>query len=230
MATETLDNPALQVVSDEPRPNVDHLVTEDDTPVDNLFSEKQQRLLTEPLYSSWAGPGEGRSFVAMANVGLYYAVRQPPFVPDVLLSLDVEVPADLWEKPHRCYMVWEYGKAPDAVIEIVSGEEGGEDSDKRTGYAQCGVVYYVIFDPEQVLSRRVLRVHKLDGRKYRELDEPIWLPDVGLGLRVWHGSFEKHENTWLRWVDAEGQLIATGNERAERLAEQLRRLGVEPEA
>jgi hypothetical protein len=49
-------------------------------------------------------------------------------------------------------------------------------------------------------------------------------------LRVWHGSFEKHENTWLRWVDAEGQLIATGNERAERLAEQLRRLGVEPEA
>jgi hypothetical protein len=90
-------------------------------------------------------------------------------------------------------------------------------------------VYYVVFDPAQVLSHRVLRAHKLDGRKYRELDEPIWLPDVGLGLRLWKGSFEKHENTWLRWVDAEGQLIATGNERAERLAEQLRRLGVQPE-
>jgi len=28
------------------RPDVEHLVTEDDTPVDNLFSEKQKRLLT----------------------------------------------------------------------------------------------------------------------------------------------------------------------------------------
>ena len=28
------------------------LITEDETPVDNLPSEKQQRLLTEPLYSS----------------------------------------------------------------------------------------------------------------------------------------------------------------------------------
>ena len=33
---------------------------DDDTPVDNLPSEKQQRLLTEPLYSSCAGPGGGR--------------------------------------------------------------------------------------------------------------------------------------------------------------------------
>src|SRR5262245_10523816 len=28
------------------------LVTEDDTPVDNIFSERQQRLLTEPLYAT----------------------------------------------------------------------------------------------------------------------------------------------------------------------------------
>jgi hypothetical protein len=33
-------------------PDVDSLITEDDEPVDNLSSEKQQRLLTEPLYSS----------------------------------------------------------------------------------------------------------------------------------------------------------------------------------
>ena len=35
-------------------PDIDDLVTEDDIPVDNIFSEKQQRLLTEPLYSSMA--------------------------------------------------------------------------------------------------------------------------------------------------------------------------------
>ncbi len=71
-------------------PNVDHLVTEDDTPVDNVFCEKQQRLLSEPLFSSWTGPGEGRPYVAMSNVGLFSAVHRPPYVPDMMLSLDVE--------------------------------------------------------------------------------------------------------------------------------------------
>jgi hypothetical protein len=56
----------------ELRPCLDDLVTEDDTPVDNLFSEKQQRLLTEPLYSSWDA---GRLFLAASNVGLSHAVR-----------------------------------------------------------------------------------------------------------------------------------------------------------
>ena len=42
-----------------PAPDTSHLITEDDTPVDNFLSEKNQRLLTEPLYSSWAGPGSG---------------------------------------------------------------------------------------------------------------------------------------------------------------------------
>ncbi len=47
-----LDPPLEPVVSiDLPEsPDVSHLITEDDTPVDNLFSEKQQRLLTRPLY------------------------------------------------------------------------------------------------------------------------------------------------------------------------------------
>src|SRR5215213_7111881 len=81
-------------------PNIDHIVTEDDAPVDNIFSEKQQRLLTEPLYSSWPGPGSGRSFVAAANVGVFAAVSQQPLVPDVFLSLDVKIPEDMWVKNH----------------------------------------------------------------------------------------------------------------------------------
>jgi hypothetical protein len=70
----------------ELRPSIDHILTEDGAPVDNQFSEKQQRLLTEILYCSWQ-PQE--PFVAMSNVGLFFAVRTPPFVPDVLVSLGV---------------------------------------------------------------------------------------------------------------------------------------------
>lgn len=237
MTSPSLAAPSLPPPPLDVRPSVEHLVTEDDTPVDNLFSEKQQRLLTEPLYASWAGPGPGRSFLAMANVGLFYAVEQPPFVPDMLLSLDVRCPDDLWPKSHRSYFMWEYGKPPDVVIEIVSNRRGGEDSDKLKGYAQIRVPYYVVFDPERMLSEEVLRVFELHRYSYRRLNDPIPLPDIGLGLRLWHGVFEDHDNTWLRWLDAGGELIATGGERAayseqraDRLAEQLRRLGAEPEA
>ena len=48
-------------------PGFENLVTEDDTPVDNVFSEKQQILLTQTLYDSWSV----RPFVALANVGAY---------------------------------------------------------------------------------------------------------------------------------------------------------------
>jgi len=235
MATETLTDERLQALPPELWPKVDPLVTEDDTPVDNVFSEKQQRLLTEPLFSSWAADGSKRSFVAMANVGLFFAIRQPPFVPDVLLSLDVELPENVHIKAHRSYFVWEYGKPPDVVIEIVSNKEGGEDSAKLAGYARLGVRYYVIFDPEKLLGADSLRAYRLEGLHFQRMDEQVWFPDIRLGLKLWQGRYEDLDAEWLRWVDAETQWIPTGCERAEaerqhaeRLAEQLRQLGVEP--
>ena len=45
------DSPMDEILSDM-TPDISALITEDDTPVDNLPSEKQQRLLTEPLYRS----------------------------------------------------------------------------------------------------------------------------------------------------------------------------------
>ncbi len=228
MATDSLSNDPLLALPVELYPDVEHLVTEDDTPVDNVFSEKQQRLLTEPLYSSWAGPEPRLPFVAMSNVGLFFAIRLPPLVPDALLSVGVEMPADIRVKRHRSYFVWEYAKSPDVVIEVVSNREGGEDAEKLVGYAQFGVRYYVIFDPDRLLSNETLRGYRLEGPRFRQQEGPVWFPDIGLGLSLWQGRYEDHDNTWLRWVDARGAPIPTGHERAERLAEQLRQLGVEP--
>jgi hypothetical protein len=103
--------------------------------VDNLPSEKQQRLLTEPLYSSWTGPGEGRTFLAAANVGVFALARNPAIVPDVFVSLDMQVAEDCWQKEHRSYFLWEFGKPPDLVLEIVSNTEGGEDGEKKQSNA-----------------------------------------------------------------------------------------------
>src|SRR3954452_19425980 len=87
-------------------PNVDELVIEDGEPVESIFAEKQQRLLTEPLYSSWPGPGEGGPFLALANVGLFYQTGQPPLVPDVMLAPGVPAGRDLSVKENRSYLKW----------------------------------------------------------------------------------------------------------------------------
>jgi hypothetical protein len=239
-------------------PDTSHLITEDDTPVDNLFSEKQQRLLTEPLYSSWSGPGRGgmpgalraRPYLVAANVGIFYSIHRPALVPDVFLSLDVVMPEDWWQTSGRSYLMWEHGKPPEVVIEIVSNVKGGELGRRRQDYARMRVLTYVVFDPDRRIQDEQLAVYQLGNDGYVETAE-LWLPAVQLGLTLWEGSFENRHAVWLRWCGEDGQLIPTGQERAEqeraraeqertraeqehtraeRLTTQLRALGIEPDA
>ncbi|MBL8679543.1 MAG: Uma2 family endonuclease [Myxococcales bacterium] len=224
-----------------PAPDVSRLVTEDGAAVDNWASEKTQRLLTSILYDSWKAPS-GVSFVAAANVALYSAINRPPIVPDVMVSLEVEVPEGWWEKRNRCYFSWEFGKPPELAIEIVSDRDGLELSAKLRQYARASVAFYVVFDPQRQLSDAVLQSFALNAGQYEELDRP-WFEPLGLGLALWQGSFEGREDRWLRWIDAQGAWIPTGAERAEqeraraeqeraraeRLAERLRALGIDPE-
>ena len=194
--------------------DIETLVTEDDTPADNLPSEKQQRLLTEPLYSSWSGPGSGRIYLAAANVGVFPKPRNPAIVPDMFLSLDVEPHRNWWDKAHRSYFVWEFGKVPDLVVEIVSNQRGNEVGRKRQRYAQMGVGYYVIHDPLHQVMDDELRVYRLRDGGY-ERRESRWFPELRLGLTLWEGVFEAVRHRWLRWTDEHGALIPTGRERAD---------------
>lgn len=214
---------------------MENLVTEDDTPVDNILSEKQQRLLTEPLYSAWAGPEkcapEHRGFLALANIGLFYALRQPPLVPDVMLALDIPgLGPDLSQKGNRSYFVWvQDGKQPAVVVEIVSNQEGDEDGDKLRKYEAIGIPYYVIFDPWRLLSDRMLRIYQFAGASQGYIEQVGGLLDaVGLGLSLWQGEYEGTETLWLRWTDREGRLIPTGAELARR--EQQRATEAEQQA
>ncbi|MDM8524649.1 hypothetical protein QUF80_14870, partial [Desulfococcaceae bacterium HSG8] len=91
-------------------PDFSRIITEDDRPVDNMFSEKQQRLLTESLNTSWE---PGRLFVTAADVGVFYDLDEPPVVPDVFVSLDAEAADDMWEKKNRSYFLDVFGKSPE---------------------------------------------------------------------------------------------------------------------
>jgi Uma2 family endonuclease len=230
-------------------PDIQGLITEDDTPVDNLPSEKQQRLLTEPLYSAWAGPGEGRLFLAAANAGIFYQARHPAIVPDMFLSLDVQIAEDWWQREHRAYFLWEFGEPPEVVLEIVSNTIGEEDGQKKHTYTQVRINYYVIYDPLRQVMPDILTVYRLRDFGY-ERQETMQLPMLKLGLTWWEGQFEGKHDTWLRWTDEHGVLIPTGKEQAEqeqqrtehaeqllvqerqreeRLAALLRQAGVDPE-
>jgi Uma2 family endonuclease len=229
-------------------PDVSDIVIDDGAPVDNMLSEKQMRLLTEPLYTCWEGPPprdqeQKRAFLVAANVGLFATPHDPPLVPDTFLSLDVEAHPDLWkEKRHRTYFFWEFGKPPDVVIEVVSNRQGGELGAKKRGYARMRILFYAVWDPMGMLGEPGLHAFELRGDLYVPLRTP-WFEAAGLGLTEWHGFFENMDGDWLRWCRQDGTVIPTGAERAEtaearaetaearaeRLAARLRELGVEPD-
>jgi len=179
-------------------------------------------LLAETLYTGWTPPPNeeypqgGRVFWGAANVGLFPVVRNPAIVPDVFLSLDV-APPENWHKT-KSYFFWEFGKAPDVVIEIVSNIKGGELGGKKYDYARLKVTYYVVFDPQQLLKEGLLQVFELRRGKFKRL-KSSYLPEVGLGLTLWYGEYETKEDTYLRWCDQEGNLLPTGKELAIREAE-----------
>jgi Uma2 family endonuclease len=234
--------------------DISHLAIEDDAPVDNFQSELQQRLLVEPICSSKVLPSP---FLAAANVGLFYKIKSDPIVPDMMLSLGVQRSADLSQRQHRSYFVWEFGKVPDVCVEIVSNQEGdeinlsqksrqkGREISKKELYTQIGVPYYVVFDPlrqiqsESEMNGALVRVWTIASGRYIELTaeagiaevgQVAWLETVGLGLTLWEGAFEENvSRLWLRWCDRQGQVVSTGAERADRLAAKLRALGVDPD-
>jgi hypothetical protein len=103
----------------------------------------------------------------------------------------------------------------------------------------------VVFDPlrqiqgKSEMNGALLRVWSNPTRGYMEVTpeqgitdvgQVVWLEDISLGLTLWSGCFEEDvTRIWLRWCDREGRVIPTGAERAERLAERLRVMGVNPD-
>ena len=193
-------------------PNYDLLVTEDDKPVDSIYAERQHWLLTTPLNESWKGPGDGCAFFCTTDVALFHTAKEPPFAPDALLSLGVAPPqGDLSLKENRSYFIWKYGKPPDALVEVVSGTDGGELTTKLKGFARLRATYYIVWDPFLYLGDIKLYCFMLEHGNYLPCDP--WFPDLELGVKIWEGVFQNTQATYLRWCDRQGNLIPTASER-----------------
>jgi hypothetical protein len=241
--------PPPLTVPPEAEPDYDNIIVQDDIPVDSIYAEKLMRLLVESIRGGWPKLYPNRRMLPLANVGLFYKKKQLPVVPDVMVSLDVEAPSTVRLKPNRSYFVWNFGKTPDVVVEIVSNAEGEELGIKFDIYSGLAIPYYVVWDPEHFLSDASLSCYTWRDKKFHE--NGPWFPGVGIGVKEWVGEFEGVTTNWLRWCDQPGNLLLTAAEqiaeereraaaerqradaerqRSEKLAEQLRALGVEPQA
>jgi Uma2 family endonuclease len=190
----------------------EQFITENDDPVDNIFSEIQQRFLINALQANeWTK----RDFWASSNVAIYHKVGQPCVVPDMFLSFDVKKPDDWFEKKDKCYFSWIVGKSPELVVEIISNKIGNENETKMKIYAEMGVLYYILVDPYLHLYKEQLNVFCLIEGKYEEVKEPhFYMEEVNLGITLWKGFFEKTKADWVRWCNKEGDLLLTGVERS----------------
>ncbi|MCA2627680.1 MULTISPECIES: Uma2 family endonuclease [unclassified Microcystis] len=159
----------------------------------------------------------------------------------------------------RSYTPHAEGEVPAIVMEFISETEGGEYSiNPHYPYGKwyfyeriLQVPVYIIFQPQS----GELEVYRLVSGKYelQKADENYryWLAEIGLFLGVWQGKKAEMTAYWLRWWDQSGNLLLWGSERieqereraeqaelraegekarADRLAAQLKAMGIDLEA
>lgn len=136
-------------------------------------------------------------------------------------------------------------------MEFISETEDGEYSvDPNYPYGKWWFYERILQVPSYFIFRHEegrLEGYKLAKARYEPQekgeDGRYWVETFGLFLGVWQGTKANHTGYWLRWWDAAGNLLSWGTEkvaevalqaeqekeRAVRLAEKLRSLGVEPE-
>lgn len=215
-------------------PTQDELPYDDGIPMESERHVLQMHLLMETLRLRWV---DRQDFYVGGNMFVYFSleqVRNKDFRgPDVFVVLGVP------KGERKSWVVWEEGKGLDVVIELLSESTALQDKNEKKQIYQdlLRVPEYFWFDP--------FNPEDLAGFALRSgIYEPL-APDpqgrfvsqrLGLALVRWQGVYNDVEATWLRWATLDGVLLLTSQEqaiqaeqRAERLAEQLRAMGIEPE-
>ncbi len=189
------------------------------------------------------------------DMAVYHATGvnpRVPVVPDAFLSIGVE--RKKAGKSRKSYAVWEENEVvPILTLEIVSHIPRGEYDEKMAIYRQLGVLYYVIYNPEfwQRDQHQAFEIYKLvdgdqhqafeiyklvDGNYQLQIGEPYWMPEVGLGIARYQALIGEIQQEALSWYDDQGDRYFTAEERAEqeniraeKLAEYVRSLGIDPD-
>jgi Uma2 family endonuclease len=204
-------------------PTSDELPDSDGLPVDNELHTLVPNLLGLILGFIW---GQRFDWFFGVNMGIYHTTGinpRVPIVPDGFLSLGVE--RIRGNQLRKSYVVWEENDiVPIFVLEIVSQTPGGEYDEKISIYAKLGVLYYVIYNSDfwRRDQQEPFEVYRLvNGSYQRQIGEPFWMPEIGLGIGRGIGRHRGLQREWLYWFDERGNRILTPEELLARYQEQF---------
>ncbi len=131
--------------------------------------------------------GRGDVYVS-GDLLIYYEEGNPR----VSVAPDVFVVFGVPDRMRMSYKVWEEGKGPDFVLEVVSPSTWREDvGPKRGVYAGLGVKEYWLYDPMGEHLKRALQGYRLVGGEYERqplvesVDGTLSLSSKTLGLDLW---------------------------------------------
>jgi Uma2 family endonuclease len=226
-------------------PTAEDLPDCDNTPVDSELQEFIPNFLKNLLMVIWA---DRQDWFFGVDMGVYYSPDEPAIVPDGFLSVGVERIKS--ENLRLSYVLWEEQVIPQLVIEVVSKKYRAEYSTKKDFYEQFGILYYVVYNPRRK-RKPSLEVYKLiQGQYVQMVGNPIWMPELGIGIGKERHNYRGYEREWMFWYDQDGQRYLTADEQlsqaqaqtqqaqaqaqqaqaqAQRMADRLRALGIDPD-
>lgn len=213
------------VLPELPKTLPDHtqLPESDGTFVKNFQEHPQSLLLTDSISPVLQQLHPDGQYCIGQDSGIYWRLTEPPekgaeapdwfYVPNVPPTLDGQL--------RRSYVMWQEIVAPLIVLEFVSFD--GQEERDRTPYKgkfwvyerAIRVPFYGIYE----VTKASVEVYHLIEDRYQLLPAnqrghyPI--PPLGVELGIWQGHYKYATLPWLRWWDGQGNLLLTGEERAE---------------
>jgi Uma2 family endonuclease len=198
-------------------PSQAELPDDDGIPMESARHKAQMDLLIDALIP-WLSERED-GFIG-GNMFVYYSlaqVRNKDFKgPDFFAVLGVP------KGERRSWVVWEEGKAPDVVIELLSDSTSQADKNfKKLIYQnQMRVPEYFWYDP---FNPDDLAGFSNDKGIYQPIvanaQNQLVSQSLGLGLQLWQGNYKGINATWLRWGTLLGELLPTPEEKERQRAD-----------
>jgi len=195
------------------------LIIDDGEPMESNNHRISMNLLIQSLKYHWR---DREDFFVGGNMFVYYSpnqVKNQDFKgPDFFVVLDVD------GTRHRdAWIAWEEdGSLPDMVIELMSPSTAEADlTTKKDIYERKFKTQdYFVCDPN---NPSLLKGWTLINRRYKSLSANeqgrLYCESLGLWLGVWQGKIENSQGNWLRFFDADGNVVLLADEAADQRAD-----------
>jgi len=203
-----------------PSPPTD-LIFDDGEPLESNRHRIAMNVLIRSLQQAWS---DRNDFYTGGNMFIYYSdkkVFNKDFRgPDFFAVLDVD-----GTKQRQGWVVWqEEGHYPNVIVELMSPSTSKVDTGKKKDI--YGRIFrtpdYFVYDPFKPKSLQGWHLDTSKGYQPLVADERgwLWCDSLGFWLGIWSGTIDREDAVWLRFYDADGNLVQLPEEVAQQRLEE----------